>query len=64
MGVAAEEASCGEKGRRTAGLMGLVAAVRAGLAAAWARQSEVPKVTTIPIPQPRVPGRPGAPRRI
>lgn len=46
------------------GLMGLVAAARAGLAAAWARRSEVPKVTTIPIPQPRVQGRPGAPRRI
>lgn len=59
-----EEASCGEKGRRTAGHMGPVAAAQAGLAAAWARRCEVPKVTTIPTPQPRAPAWPGAPRRI
>lgn len=62
-GEVEEEASCGEKGRRTDGHMGPVAAAQAGLAAAWARRSEVPKVT-IPTPQPRAPGRPGAPRRI
>lgn len=58
-------ASCGETGRRTAGRMGPEAAARAGLAAAWARRPEVPKVTNSTLtPQPRAPSRPGAPRLI